>query len=575
MLRYILAAITGVALWLAVAAAPASAQAPQPRIALVIGNGAYARGPLQASLNDAGLVAEALRSVGFEIVEGADLGQADFVRAARDFVGKLEAAGPAAVAFVYFSGYGFAYDGDNYLAAADARLDREDDIALDTVRLSDLLRALDGVPTQAKIVVVDAARRLPFGIAEARLATGLSALEPPSGMLIAYSSEPGMIFEDGPGPYGAYATAIAEMLRIPGADIAHDFVRIRERVHQLAEGRQLPWNVSALDGPVVLVPEDAAPVAAVTAPLRQPRSMREFGPEEGYAFAIERDDLVSYAEYVEAYPNSHYASRIWSIIRMRREALAWMRAVDMNTPRSYWTYLGRYPNGLYAADAERRLRRLAAPLAPPSSFVPVELAGVSPRLPSEPVDIVDYYRLARPPRPPVVLIAPQPALFSRLAPSPQAGMRALPVPTPLPVVPSVNPSIVPAAAIPGTAATPGVAAPGAPSRPAAPPAIAPVSATVPPKTSRPVGPLPAVAPGNGPALPPTTAPAALRTQPPPPVLHRPVQVPAPQAVNRPPPASSPAAVARPAPSAPAAARPPAPAQARKTCVVENGTTICR
>ena len=45
------------------------------------------------------------------------------------------------------------------------------------------------------------------------------------------------------------------------------------------------------------------------------------------------------------------------MIRARREALAWMRALEFNTPQSYWTYLRRYPNGMYAFDAERRLRR--------------------------------------------------------------------------------------------------------------------------------------------------------------------------------------------------------------------------
>ena len=56
---------------------------------------------------------------------------------------------------------------------------------------------------------------------------------------------------------------------------------------------------------------------------------------------------------------------IWAMIRARREALAWMRAIEINSPQSYWTYLRRYPRGMYAYDAERRLRRLGAPFAPP------------------------------------------------------------------------------------------------------------------------------------------------------------------------------------------------------------------
>jgi uncharacterized caspase-like protein len=271
---------------LVVSTAVANAQAAS-RIAFVVGNAAYARAPLPTALNDAGLVAEALRTVGFDVVEGADLNQADFVRAFRDYLGRLEAAGPAATAFVYFSGYGFAFEGDNFLVAADARLDGEHDIPLDTVRLSDMLRALDGSPARHKIIVIDAARPLPFGIASLNLASGLAALEAPRGLLIAYSAEPGTLIEDGAGPYGPYAVAIAEMIRSPGLNIVDAFPRIRARTPHLTAGRQLPWNSSALGAPLVLVPPDpAAPAAGLPAPLRRLRPMGELGADEAYALAI-------------------------------------------------------------------------------------------------------------------------------------------------------------------------------------------------------------------------------------------------------------------------------------------------
>src|SRR3954465_9849693 len=83
---------------------PAAAEpriSAEPRIALVLGNSAYARGPIANSLGDAGLVAEALNSVGFDIIEGADLNHADLRRAFADFLARVDAAGPDAVAFVY------------------------------------------------------------------------------------------------------------------------------------------------------------------------------------------------------------------------------------------------------------------------------------------------------------------------------------------------------------------------------------------------------------------------------------------------------------------------------------------
>jgi hypothetical protein len=309
-------------------------------------------------------VAEALRSVGFEVIEGANLTQVDFVLSFRKFLARAEAGGSDAVLFVYVSGYGFAFDGDNYLAAVDAKLDRESDVPLDTMRLSDLIRALEGAPARTKVVAIDAARRLPFPLAATGLAPGLVAVEAPQNMLIGFSAAPGQMVANGAGPYGAYATAIAEMVRAAGLDIAASFTRIRARTHQLTEGQQTPWHVSALSEAVVLVPAEAAAVApapAMPAATRQRRPFREVGPEEAYAVAIERDELPVYVEFVEAYPRHPYAARIWAIIRARREALAWRRAAELNSPRSYWTYLQRYPNGIYAMDAERRLHACLRP----------------------------------------------------------------------------------------------------------------------------------------------------------------------------------------------------------------------
>jgi len=446
MLHRIVGLLPLVVLWLGAAMLPAAAQTSEPRIAFVVGNGAYAKAQLPNALNDAGLVAEALRTTGFEIIEGADLNQADFMRLFRDYLAKVEAAGPDAVAFVYFSGYGLEFEGENYLIAADARLERDGDIPLDTVRLSDLLRPLAGAPARSKVVVLDAARHLPFAIQSARLARGLAAIEPPPLMLVSYSAAPGTVAADGAGPYGAFATAIAEMIREPGVELDTVFTRIRTRTHQLTEGKQTPWHMSALGAPVMLVPPAApdataqasAPPPAPRMTARPPRPMRGIDVEEAYALAIEQDALPSYVEFVEAFPRHAYTPRIWAIIRARREALAWMRALELNTPSAYWTYLRRYPRGAYAFDAERRLQRLSAALAPPPSFAPVEFFDVPPPLADEPPDIVEFYPAGPPP--PRLLIEPAPLLFVSLPPPPpRAGPRFLPAPTPLPLIPRVTP----------------------------------------------------------------------------------------------------------------------------------------
>src|SRR5690349_9768656 len=51
----------------------AAAQQQEKRIALVVGDGAYAKSPLATAANDAGLVAQTLQAAGFDVVGARDL----------------------------------------------------------------------------------------------------------------------------------------------------------------------------------------------------------------------------------------------------------------------------------------------------------------------------------------------------------------------------------------------------------------------------------------------------------------------------------------------------------------------
>ncbi|MBM3528982.1 MAG: hypothetical protein FJX62_12910, partial [Alphaproteobacteria bacterium] len=426
---------------------PSTAQQTEPRIALVIGNAGYGPGALPTALNDAGLVAEALRSIGFQIVEGGDLSQPDMLRAIRDYLEKVEAAGPDAIAAVYFSGHAVTFEGENFLLGVDARLDRESDIPIEGVRLSDLLRPLADAPAVAKFVMIDAARPLPFKPQGRGLAPGLEAIEAPEGVLVAYSNAPATVAPDRPGNYGAYATALAEMLRSPGTDLDTAFTHVRSRTHLLTQGEQTPWHDSELREQIELVPPQAAGALAATnlppppPPIRAVRPMRGIGPEEAYAIAIEQDTLDGYVEFVEVYPDHPYSERVWYIIRARREAMVWRRALVLNTREAYWTYLRRYPDGIYAYDAERRLRRLSAPLSPPAGFAMLALAGIPLALRNEPRDFRRSLRVGPPP--PSRLLRAAPASISNLAPPRRSGTdrRSLPsMTTPISLVTNLVPA---------------------------------------------------------------------------------------------------------------------------------------
>lgn len=94
---------------------------PGRRVALVIGNGTYAEaGTLANPVNDALDIADKLRTIGFEVVEGNDLGKRELERSIGEFSDALEGAG---VGLFYYAGHGLQVEGRNYIVPVDARLD--------------------------------------------------------------------------------------------------------------------------------------------------------------------------------------------------------------------------------------------------------------------------------------------------------------------------------------------------------------------------------------------------------------------------------------------------------------------
>src|SRR5277367_2327956 len=159
--RTLAAAIVVLASGLLAPAAQAQQAAPNPRIALVIGNATYRDAALATPANDAGLVAQTLQAAGFVVVGARDLDGQSLRTAFRDFLDKASAAGPDMQAFVYLAGRGVQYDGDNYFVPVDAQINRDADVPIDAIRISDFAHALAATPGQARIIVLDGARANP------------------------------------------------------------------------------------------------------------------------------------------------------------------------------------------------------------------------------------------------------------------------------------------------------------------------------------------------------------------------------------------------------------------------------
>jgi uncharacterized caspase-like protein len=403
------------------------AQTAEKRIALVIGNANYQATRVETAANDAGLIAQTLQAAGFDVVGARDLDEDSLRRAFRDFVEKASGSGPDTVAFVYFSGYGLQLEGENYLVPVDASISRDSDVPSRTIRASDYIKPLTALQLKASIVVLDAARRSPISIIGQPLAGGLALVEPGPGMLVAFNAAPGTIAPEEMGPYGAYAQALAEMIRQGGLSLSDLFDSVRLRVNEATRGAQVPWNSSRIETAFVFFERspDAPPLPAAaeqTSAIRS-RPIRDLGAQDAYLAALQRDTLGGYAEFLAAYPDDPMARRVHAIIAARREAITWRRTYTADTPSAYWSYLRRYPHGPHAADARRRLAELAAALEPPAAFAMINY-DVSPPPPEEivyvdrPVLVFDDpdFDFPPPPPPPIYFLPPAPPDFVVLPP---------------------------------------------------------------------------------------------------------------------------------------------------------------
>ncbi len=141
------------------------AQTPQEaRVALLIGNAAYAgEGKLNNPVNDATDIATALQKYGFETTLKTNLDYQAMTTAVADFTAKiktLKAANKHVTALFYYSGHGVQVNGENYFVPIGAVIGGEADIPFRTYSNTQLLNNL--VAAHAQIVMIDACRNNPF-----------------------------------------------------------------------------------------------------------------------------------------------------------------------------------------------------------------------------------------------------------------------------------------------------------------------------------------------------------------------------------------------------------------------------
>lgn len=255
-------AMAALSLFVALLAGGSSAQAAdEPRLALVIVNGAYQSfDKLASTYADGDKIATALSATGFVDANGKgpvqvrrDLSREAMLAAIADFRAKLTAAGPKAFGMLYFSGHGAALGsyGDVMLLPVDAGRDVTAETA--TLTRAALTRNLLGSGAKTMLIVLDMCRNVlaapppslaqmiadqtgveTSAVGELAGSKGLrrmvrapaAAIRPDQGYLVAFSTSADQFaFDD-----GIFSKVLAEEIRRPQQNIADALKRVSDRV---------------------------------------------------------------------------------------------------------------------------------------------------------------------------------------------------------------------------------------------------------------------------------------------------------------------------------------------------------
>ena len=220
----------------------------EKRIALVIGNSAYPSAPLRNPVNDATVITAELKKIGFQVTTITDGSQNQIKQAISEY-GDLLSADKSTVGLFYYAGHGIQAKGKNYIIPIDAKIEKEADVVVYCVDLDGLLANLEYAANNLNMIILDACRNNPFGRGfRSQAGTGLATVNAPTGTIIAFATSPGSTAADGEGNNGLYTQEFVKVLQVPNLKIEDVFKKVRTQVKIHSEGKQIPWENSALEG---------------------------------------------------------------------------------------------------------------------------------------------------------------------------------------------------------------------------------------------------------------------------------------------------------------------------------------
>ncbi len=294
------------------------ANAAAPRVALVVGNSAYAEAPLANPANDARLIAETLRGLSFDVIELIDANLEEIQLATFELQDQLFAAGKDAVGLFYYAGHGIQVGGQNYLIPLNSHIEKEREVAIKAVSANFVLKQMEFAGNRINFVILDACRNNPLSRSFRSADRGLARMDAPRGSLVAYSTGPGEVAADGMGVNSPYTLALARVMQVPGVPAEKMFKLVRDSVMDATSGDQTPWEESSLTG-------------------------------DDFYFAVAAQITVEAPTTAES-----------SFDERQLDLSFWNSIKSSNNSEMYEEYLAQFPDGTFAGLAKLKLSALRA-----------------------------------------------------------------------------------------------------------------------------------------------------------------------------------------------------------------------
>jgi uncharacterized caspase-like protein len=368
----------------------AAGQADARRIALVIGNDAYAELPaLRKAGSDATDFAALLKEKSFDqVLLRHNLSSLDMEFALSEF---LETIAPGDTALFFYSGHGWSDGSQNFLVGTDAPKSANG-TALARISLSlqnganGIIDAMAERGAALKVIVVDACRDNPFvSIVPGRsigLGRGLARVEPPNGTFVVFSAGAGQVAldrlsDDDPDRNSVFTRTFLPLLRAD-APLLDAVKTTQERVYELARlirHEQEPAYYDQVRGDACLS-ETCRQVGAAP-----PEGAVVMGKDAEFWMVIrDSKDPADFASFQEAFPDSMLATTLARRRMQDLEADYWQAKQASERAADLEDYLKLYPEGAHASDARARLAALETPEQEAAVQPPAEEDAAMPEL---------------------------------------------------------------------------------------------------------------------------------------------------------------------------------------------------